>query len=54
MKLLGVEQVKELLQVKNSKAYDIIRQLNAELTAQGYLTVKGRVPEKYLMERFYF
>lgn len=54
MKLLGVDEVKELLHIKDSKAYDIIRRLNAELAAQGYLIVRGKVPEKYLQERFYF
>lgn len=53
MKLLGVEEVNILLKVKDTKAYYIIRQLNAELEAKGYLTVRGKVPEKYLLERFY-
>lgn len=54
VKYLGVEEVKQLLHIKDSKAYDIIRQLNAELSQKGYLTVRGKVPEKYLLERFYF
>ena len=33
MKLLGVEEVNILLKVKDTKAYYIIRQLNAELEA---------------------
>lgn len=31
------------LQVSKSKAYQIVRELNAELQKQGYLTVAGRV-----------
>ncbi len=54
MKLLGVEEVKEILGLKDSKAYDVIRQLNEELSSKGYLVVRGKVPEKYLKERFYF
>ena len=54
MKYLSVEEVKELLQVGESKAYSIIRELNKELSEKGYLTVRGKVPEKYLLERFYF
>lgn len=53
MKLLGVEDVKALLGVKTGKAYEIIRQLNSELEAKGYLVVRGKVSEKYLRERFY-
>lgn len=53
MKLLDVEGVKALLPVQNTKAYAIIRQLNEELRERGYMTIRGRVPEKYLMERFH-
>ncbi len=53
MKLLDVEGVKALIPVQNTKAYAIIRQLNEELQKKGYMTIRGRVPEKYLMERFH-
>lgn len=53
MKLLGVEEVMALLGVKSTKAYDIIRQLNAELLAKGYVVIRGKIPEKYLMERIF-
>lgn len=52
MKLLDVEGVKALIPVQNTKAYAIIRQLNEELQSKGYMTIRGRVPEKYLIERF--
>lgn len=52
MKLLDAEGVKALIQVQNTKAYAIIRQLNEELREKGYMTIRGRVPEKYLIERF--
>lgn len=54
LKYMGVEEVKQVLQIKDSKAYAVIRKLNAELAQKGYLTVRGKVPEKYLLERFYF
>ena len=38
LKFLGVEEVKKLLQIKDSKAYEVIRQLNTELAQKGYLT----------------
>ena len=53
MRMLGAEDVMVLLSVRKSSAYEVIRQLNEELRGKGYLTVRGKVPEKYLRERFY-
>lgn len=53
MKYLGVEEVKEVLNINTGKAYSVIRELNAELTQKGYMVVRGKVPELYLQERFY-
>lgn len=49
-----VQDVMKILQVKESKAYKIIRQLNAELEKKGYLVVAGKVSKKYFMEKVYF
>lgn len=49
-----VQDVMKILQVKESKAYKIIRQLNAELEVKGYLVVAGKVSKKYFMEKVYF
>lgn len=51
---IGVEEVKEYLGCKDSKAYDIIRALKRELVEDGRLTPaypKGKVPKKYFLER---
>lgn len=48
-----VEDVMHILDVKETKAYEIIRQLNTELEQQGKLTVAGRVSAKYFQERIY-
>lgn len=40
---MTVEEVAAELRVSKSKAYQIVRKLNAELQEQGYLTVSGRV-----------
>lgn len=40
---MTVEEVAAELQVSKSKAYQIVRELNAELQKQGYLIVTGRV-----------
>lgn len=53
MSYLTVEEVKKILGISASKAYVIIRQLNNELKAKGYIVIAGRVPKKYFMEKYY-
>jgi hypothetical protein len=44
----------EILGIKKSKAYQIMRQLNREIEAKGYFKpIGGRVSEAYFRERFY-
>ncbi|WP_414838901.1 transcriptional regulator [Carnobacterium sp. TMP28] len=43
----------EILEIKETKAYQIMRQLNDELKQKGKLTVAGRVSKKYFDERMY-
>ncbi len=50
--LVKVDVVKDILNVKEGKAYDVIKRLNKELENKGYMTVRGRVPLDYLKERF--
>lgn len=50
--LVKVDEVKELLNVKEGKAYQIMKRLNKELEEKGFITIKGRVPIDYLKERF--
>lgn len=50
---MRVEEVAEVLEVSTSFAYKIIRQLNSELKAKGYITVSGRVNRDYFYERVY-
>lgn len=49
----GARDIMDLLGVSESKAYQIIRQLNDELSEKGFLTVRGKVPRAYLEERFF-
>lgn len=49
---MTVEEVAEELRVSKSKAYQIVRELNAELQKQGYLTVAGRVSATFFIKRF--
>jgi hypothetical protein len=48
-----VQDVMNILGVKQSKAYREIRKLNNELKADGYITIAGKVPAKKFNERFY-
>lgn len=48
-----VDEVKTLMGVAETKAYNIIKQLNKELEDKGYITVRGKVSKKYFNERFY-
>lgn len=47
------KELGELLGVSESKAYSFIRQMNAELAKQGYLTVRGKIPKAYADKRFF-
>ena len=48
-----VFDVMTILGVSKSTAYREIKRLNDELEAQDYITINGKVPRKYFMERLY-
>ena len=48
---LTAADVAEILQIKPSRAYSIIRQMNAELTKKGKLVLRGRVNRRYFEEK---
>lgn len=52
-RFLRVGEVAELLNCSESYAYKIMQQLNQELSAQGKITIRGRVSKRYLLERIY-
>lgn len=45
-------EVSKELGVSRTSAYKIIRELNEELVAQGYMVITGKVIKAYLDERF--
>lgn len=47
------DEVTRILGVSQSEAYRIIKKLNEEMAAKGYITVNGRVNRKYLEEQIY-
>ena len=51
---LTAEEVMDILQIKQSKAYQIIRQLNKELSEMGLITVPGRVDANYFKKKLFY
>ena len=47
------QYVMEMLGVSLSYSYNLIRRLNAELEADGFVTIKGRGSTQYFMKRIY-
>ena len=43
----------EIMGISRSKAYQIVREMNKELKAQGYLTVAGKCPAQYFKKKFF-
>lgn len=52
-KFIRVEEVARVLDISESHAYKIMRKLNSELEAKGYITIAGRVNRQYFNERLY-
>ena len=49
----NAKELGEALGVSESMAYKFIRQMNAELASQGFLTVRGKVSKAYADTRFF-
>lgn len=47
------DELVETLGVSKGKAYQIIRQLNDELVAEGFIKIAGKCPRKYFEKRYY-
>ena len=52
-RFLTAQDVMEMLGVSLSYSYKLIRRLNSELEADGFVTIKGRVSTQYFMKRIY-
>lgn len=50
---LTAKEVAEAMGVSLGKAYAIIRELNSELQAKGYITVAGKVNRVFFKEKTY-
>jgi len=52
-RLINVDRVCEILGIAKTNAYAVINELNKELNAAGYLTVRGKVDIIYLTKRYF-
>ena len=52
-KFIRAGEVAQELSVSKPYAYKLIRQLNEELKAKGFITISGRVNRQYFYERLY-
>ena len=52
-RFICAEEVAQEVSVSKPYAYKLIRQLNEELKAKGFITISGRVNRQYFYERFY-
>ena len=50
---ISEKEVEKELEVSDSFAYRLIRQLNDELEKKGFVVVKGKISRKYFEERVY-
>lgn len=48
---IRVDEVADMLGISKSYAYKIVRGLNSELKAKGFLVVSGRVNRRYFLEK---
>ena len=51
-RVMTPDEVADALRVSKSHAYKLIRRLNAELEAEGTLTVPGKVSRGYFLRRY--
>ncbi len=52
-RFLDVNDVAEYMGISTSKAYKIIRSLNSELKAKGFIVVAGKINRVYFEEKTY-
>lgn len=50
---ITAKEIAETLGVSTGKAYSIIRDLNAELQKEGYLTISGKCSRAFFQEKWY-
>ena len=49
----SADDLVEMLDVSKASSYKIIRELNDELKALGYIVLQGKVPKAYFEQKWY-
>ena len=52
-RFLNAEDVANIMECSKSRAYTIIKDLNAEMKSKGYVVISGKINAKYFNERIY-
>lgn len=52
-RFMRAEEVAAVLEVSETYAYKLIKKLNDELKAKGYLVIGGIINREYFMEKIY-
>ncbi len=50
---MDIEEVKAVLGLSRSRAYQLVQILNEEMQAEGFLTIRGRANRRFLEDRLY-
>ena len=51
--MMSVEEVAKELEWSKAHAYKIVKRMNKELAAEGYITMAGRIPKAYWAKKMY-
>ncbi len=46
-------EVATMLGISRGKAYNILRDMNNDLSRKGFLTIAGKIPVEYFREKWY-
>ena len=49
----SAKDIADMLDISKASAYKLIRQMNNELHASGYIILQGKVPRAYFNQKWY-
>jgi predicted ArsR family transcriptional regulator len=50
---IRADEIANDLEISRTQAYRVLKELNSELQAKGFMTIAGRVSRQFYKERFY-
>ena len=51
--MMSADEVAQELNCSKSHAYELVKAMNKELSAQGYITMAGRIPKAFWAKKMY-